>query len=68
MDALDEEGDDEDEGVALVAQVHTGLASSLRWTLWTRWTSEHDAAHMNQQVHERVQLDDEDEVYSKRKR
>ena len=62
MDALDEEGDDEDEGVAaVVAQVHTGLASSLRWTLWRRWTSEHDEAHMHQQVHEQDQLDDEDE-------
>ena len=67
MDALDEQGDDEDEGeAALVAQVHTGLASRMRWTLWTRSASKHDVAHVHQQVHAQDQLGDVDDVYRKR--
>ena len=67
MDALDEQGDDEDEGeAALVAQVHTGLASRMRWTLWTRSASKHDLANLHQKVHAQEQLGDVDDAYRKR--
>ena len=65
MDALDEEGDDEDEReAAVVARVHTGLASRMRWTLGTRSASKHDVANVHQQVHAQEQLVDVDDVYS----
>ena len=66
MNALDEEGVDEDEReAALVARVNTGLASRMRWTLWARSAINQDVANLHQQVHAQEQLEDVDDVYSK---